>query len=149
MIAIDLAEAHSHACSSRQGLVRNGPGKMTMWRARLICLVLIFTLFPVALAFFLWLVAAGPVSAQELRGDASSGRRLAEAWCSECHSIELKTARTEKVAPAFTAIAKRESTTALALNAFLRSNHNTMPNFIVEQGDADAIVAYILSLRSE
>jgi len=132
-----------------QGSVRNGPGKMTMWRARLIRLVLIVTLFPVALAFFLWRVAAGPVLAQELRGDASTGRRVAEAWCSECHAIESNPARTEKGAPAFAAIAKRESTTALALNAFLLSNHDTMPNFIVKQGDADAIVAYILSLKRE
>jgi cytochrome c len=122
---------------------------MTMWRVLWIRIVLIVTLFPTALAFFPSRAAAGPVLAQDLSGDASSGRRLAEAWCSECHSIELKTARTEKVAPAFTAIAKRESTTALALNAFLRSNHTKMPNFIVEQADADAIVAYILSLKSE
>jgi hypothetical protein len=30
---------------------------------------------------------------------------------------------------------------------FLRSNHETMPNLIVARGEADDLVAYILSLK--
>ena len=41
------------------------------------------------------------------------------------------------------------STTALALNVFLRSNHRTMPNLIIAPDDADRIIAYILSLKRD
>ncbi len=92
-------------------------------------------------------VAAGQPSPQVAAGDASSGRRLADAWCTECHSIERATARTGKIAPDFTAIADRQGTTALSLKAFLQSTHRTMPNFIIEPRDADNIIAYILNLR--
>jgi len=80
-------------------------------------------------------------------GDVSSGRQYADAWCSECHSIERATARTGQIAPDFSAIADLPSTTALSLRVFLRSSHKTMPNFVIARGDTDDIVAYILSLR--
>ena len=82
-----------------------------------------------------------------LDGDALSGRRLVDAWCTECHSVERATAGKGTIAPDFTAIAGRRSTTAISLRAFLQSDHKTMPNFIIQPGDADAIIAYILSLR--
>ena len=41
----------------------------------------------------------------------------------------------------------RRGTTELSLKTFLRSDHKTMPNFIIEPYDADVLVAYILSLR--
>ena len=47
----------------------------------------------------------------------------------------------------FSAIANRRGTTELSLKTFLRSDHKTMPNFIIEPYDADVLVAYILSLR--
>jgi mono/diheme cytochrome c family protein len=105
----------------------------------------------IAVIIFLVLVfvrlhgAAGQVVAQD--GDAAAGRRLAEAWCAQCHSIESATARGRGTAPAFTEIAQRASTTPLSLNAFLRSSHETMPNLIIQRGDADDVVAYILSLK--
>lgn len=122
-------------------------GNMTMSRAKWTRIALIAILIPIVLFVIRLPVASGQVFAQDLSGDASSGRRLAEAWCTECHSIELKTAPTGKIAPDLTAIANQQSTTALSLNAFLRSNHNTMPNFMIGRADADDIVAYILSLK--
>jgi mono/diheme cytochrome c family protein len=80
-------------------------------------------------------------------GNASSGRQYAEAWCTECHSIQRTTARTGQIAPDFTAIADLHSTTALSLRVFLQSNHKTMPNFIIARRDTDDVIAYILSLR--
>ena len=91
-------------------------------------------------------VASGQISTRDEAGDALSGRRLAEAWCTECHSVERGTSGTGTIAPDFTAIAQRRSTTALALKAFLQSEHKTMPNLIIEHRDADDIIAYILSL---
>ena len=80
-------------------------------------------------------------------GDAASGRRFAEIWCSGCHAVELKTTRSGGIAPDFPSIANMPSTTALSLNVFLRTSHKTMPNFMLERDDADDVVAYILSLK--
>ena len=80
-------------------------------------------------------------------GSSPVGRHFVEAWCTECHSVERATAGTGQIAPDFTAMAEQPSTTALSLRAFLRSNHKTMPNFIIEPADAEDIIAYILSLR--
>ncbi|HEY0331305.1 MAG TPA: cytochrome c [Rhodopseudomonas sp.] len=80
--------------------------------------------------------------------EASKGQRLAAAWCNECHAIEPDAVRTGRHhAPSFRAIANLPSTTALSLKVFLRSNHPSMPNFIIESSDADEIVQYILGLK--
>ena len=86
-----------------------------------------------------------PIHAQESLGDAGSGRRLAINWCSGCHSVVPKTVGIFEAD--FAEIAKLPSTTALSLRVFLRSNHNRMPNFILQPEEADDIVAYILSLK--
>lgn len=86
-----------------------------------------------------------PLSAQEPRGNVETGRRLATDWCSGCHSIEPKTVGV--FAANFTEIARLPSTTALSLKVFLRTNHRSMPNFILQPDEADDIVAFILSLK--
>jgi cytochrome c len=111
--------------------------------------VIIAVVILVALLALRLHVAQGQVSGRDEAGDALSGRRLAEAWCTECHSVEQATSGKGKIAPDFTAIAQRQSTTALSLAAFLQTTHKTMPNFIIERRHADDIIAYILSLRRE
>jgi mono/diheme cytochrome c family protein len=91
--------------------------------------------------------AGGP--AQEIPGDATKGQRLADAWCAECHAVRTKVFSEQEDAPSFPAIAQLPSTTALSLNAFLRSNHRSMPNFMITRADADDIVAYVLSLKRQ
>ena len=86
--------------------------------------------------------------ASDQPGDPVSGRKLAEAWCAECHAVGPKTIDAPRRGPDFAAVAQRVSTTPLSLNVFLRSNHDSMPNFIVSGTDADDIVAYIMSLKS-
>jgi mono/diheme cytochrome c family protein len=78
-------------------------------------------------------------------GNAEQGRYLAQAWCTECHSVQLETAGTGKFAPDFTVIAQRRS--AHWLNIFLRSEHKIMPEFVFTPRQADDIVTYILSLK--
>lgn len=90
---------------------------------------------------------AGGQTAMRETADVARGRHLAEAWCTECHSIERATARTGTIAPDFLAIAQRRTTTEFSLKAFLKSEHKTMPNFIIEPPEANDLVAYILSLR--
>jgi mono/diheme cytochrome c family protein len=86
-----------------------------------------------------------PLSAQNLRGNAESGRRLAIHWCSGCHAVRPQ--RTLTFAADFADIAKQPSTTALSLRVFFRTSHHSMPNFILQPEEADDIVAYILSLK--
>ena len=78
----------------------------------------------------------------------SEGHRLAEAWCKPCHAIEPHVAGISNQAPSFEAIANRHGTTALSLNVFLKTNHENMPNLVITPDDADALVNYILSLRT-
>jgi cytochrome c len=80
-----------------------------------------------------------------VRSSAEEGRLYAQAWCTECHSVEAETAGTGKFAPDFTVIAKRR--TAHWLNVFLRSEHKIMPEFVFKPSETDDLVNYILSLK--
>ncbi len=95
------------------------------------------------------LLLASPATAAAQAGNVETGRELAQAWCSECHAIGPNVTKGLRPGPNFVDIANRASTTALALNVFLRSNHETMPNIIVARGEGDDLVAYILSLKEK
>jgi mono/diheme cytochrome c family protein len=96
-------------------------------------------------------VVSLPATAQPVvtdqQGSVERGRELAQAWCAECHAIGPKVTQGKRPGPNFIDFANRASTTPLSLNVFLRSNHETMPNLIVARGEADDLVAYILSLK--
>jgi len=85
--------------------------------------------------------------AQNLGGNVDRGRTLAKAWCAECHRVEP--GRFGIFAADFAEVAKLPSTTALSLRVFLQSDHKKMPNFSLKPGEADDIIAYILSLKSQ
>lgn len=89
------------------------------------------------------------VLAQDAPGDIASGRRIAETWCAVCHQIDLQKPEPATGAPSFVQIAKLPSTTALALNVFLRTPHKVMPNFQLTSQEADDVVAFILSLKGK
>ncbi len=105
-----------------------------------------FALFPM-LAFGLSAVALAPAFGQEPPGDAEAGRRIAESWCAACHQINSQGKGAGAVAPSFPDIANLPSTTALALNVFLRTSHADMPNFQLTRQESDDVIAYILSLK--
>jgi len=89
-----------------------------------------------------------PMHAQPLQSsDVSAGRRVAETICGNCHEIDPMLSQRAKIGPRFEDIANLPSTTAISLKAFLRSNHNRMPNFILPSADTDDVIAYILSLK--
>ena len=88
--------------------------------------------------------ASGAILSQD---STVAGRRLAEAWCTECHSIDATPTRKVTAAPDFADIANRPSTTALSLRVFLRSNHPSMPNIVIAPDQTDDLVNYILSLK--
>ncbi|AWL96376.1 c-type cytochrome [Bradyrhizobium ottawaense] len=77
------------------------------------------------------------------------GHRLAEAWCQSCHAVEPHMAGFFDEAPSFQAIAERSGTTALSLKVFWRTSHQNMPNLVIAPEQADALSAYILSLRGK
>ena len=88
-----------------------------------------------------------PLLAQDYPGDPASGRNYTIDWCSDCHRVE-QSADNPGLAPDFTSIAKLPSTTALSLRAFFQSNHDRMPDFMLNTAEADDIIAYILSLKA-
>jgi cytochrome c len=90
--------------------------------------------------------AAGASADQD---SISSGRRLAEAWCKDCHSFRAASPGTLGRAPDFVGIANRASTTELSLKVFLRSNHRSMPNLIIAPDQATDLAQFILHLRRD
>ena len=82
-------------------------------------------------------------------GERAVGRRIATELCGDCHEVRPPFPAFYRYPPTFEEIAKRPSTTRLALKVFLQSNHTIMPNFIVSKSDADDIIAYILSLKGQ
>jgi hypothetical protein len=93
-------------------------------------------------------MASGQVRGEasvQIRSDAEEGLYYAEAWCTECHSVQPETAGTGKFAPDFTVIANRRS--AHWLNIFLRSEHKIMPDFVFKTAEIDSLVSYIVSLK--
>ncbi len=94
------------------------------------------------------LVAPCLAAAQQPPGDPAAGRRVAEAWCANCHRVgPAGPGPTTDAAPAFAAIAAMPSTTALSLRAFLQTPHANMPDYRLSRADMDNVISYILGLR--
>ena len=99
--------------------------------------------------FSLALAAASPAFAQE-SGDASRGLTYARDLCAACHAvlaIDAKSPRPD--APPFKAVANTPGMTGTALAVWLRTPHKSMPNLIIEPGDLNNVIAYIVSLREK
>ena len=105
---------------------------------------------PFYLALTLMLGVAGValnLQAQEL-SEWQRGRLLARQVCAECHAVGRNQFRSRNaLAPSFTAIATTPGMTAMALNAFLHTSHQAMPNLILSDDQMKGITAYILSLK--
>jgi mono/diheme cytochrome c family protein len=92
------------------------------------------------------ILAAQPAFAQSV-GDAASGREIATKRCSSCHRVLPMTLADKADPPSFQSVADLPSTTGISLNAFLHSNHQNMPDFIISSADSHDLIAYILSLK--
>ncbi len=100
-----------------------------------------------ALAMVAVLAGGVPAAAQQL-GDPAAGQRLAEMWCGNCHVIGPNVVGPGSDAvPTFPTIARRPSTTAMALRVFLQTPHARMPDIQMSREQIDDVIAYILSLR--
>ena len=81
-------------------------------------------------------------------GDPQKGRALALRFCAECHAVERHNGRSpNSEAPNFIAVASTPGMTAMALNVFFQTPHRAMPNLILETGQKNDIIAYIMSLK--
>jgi cytochrome c len=95
------------------------------------------------------LAVQSPVFAQPVDGDSASGRAIATKRCSSCHRVMPMTLSDKSDPPSFQSIADQPSTTGIALNVFLHSNHRNMPDFVVSSVESNDLIAYILSLRQK
>jgi cytochrome c len=116
-----------------------------MWRNAPIHIALVI-LVALAAFFFMRIRGAGGATVEET--SASEGHRLAKAWCQSCHAVEPHATRTPGPGPNFEAVANQPGITELSLKVFLRTSHKDMPNLIIAPDQADALVNYILSLKS-
>ena len=77
-----------------------------------------------------------------------AGRTIAERDCSQCHNIAPGGGSSWTNAPSFQSVADRQGQTAAAVSAYLQKPHLHMLNDNRPKAEADAIAAYILSLRA-
>jgi len=101
-----------------------------------------------ALAAATFLVAGPALAQDQERGDPGRGLAYAEANCTECHAVDRgRFDSPEPEAPAFQDIANAEGMTRIALYAFFRTSHASMPNFVVPPDDIADLTAYLMSIR--
>lgn len=100
-------------------------------------------------AAVLTLAAALPAAAvAQQPGDITKGVDLALRVCANCHGVAAgETVSPVSAAPSFEDIADAPGMTGMALTAFLRTPHRTMPDLILSPAEIDNVVAYILSLK--
>ncbi len=82
-------------------------------------------------------------------GDPISGRRIATAWCANCHAFPGSEQATATGAPSFSAVAADNAMTPLALRAFLQTPHERMPDLHLSNNETDDLIAFILSSRGK
>lgn len=97
------------------------------------------------------LVGVAPAAwAQDNSNAVAAGRELGLKWCSECHLVAKDQPKPPSDAvPSWYAIAKDPATTEAGLHAFFATPHKQMPNIMLSRQEADEIIAYILSLKSQ
>jgi mono/diheme cytochrome c family protein len=105
---------------------------------------MLVTLAAVAVAFA-WHVQ--DASAQPAPDTAAAGKQLAQQYCVTCHIITPAGNGGWTDAPRFDAIANRPGVSAAQISAFVQKPHMNMLNDQRPKAEADAIAAYILSLR--
>ena len=90
-------------------------------------------------------VAVNPIQAR----DIANGKVIAQVWCGNCHRVDPADPRgAHDATPSFETIARKKSTTAASLAAFLKTQHGGMPDLTLSRNEIDDVSAYILSLRS-
>lgn len=76
----------------------------------------------------------------------AAGRDFSQRWCTGCHVVGPDTAG-GTVGPSFMEIAAKPGETGQTLSRWMVDPHPPMPDLDVTPEDADAVAAYILSLK--
>ena len=99
----------------------------------------------IALAAIMLVAFAPPAQSNSARGGV-----VAFSVCATCHAVARGGgASPNAMAPRFADVANWPGMNDRALRVWLQSSHPTMPNFILNRDDTDAIVEYILSLKKK
>ena len=106
------------------------------------CAVLLFATLAASL------VALGP-AARSAPGSVSTGQSIAQRDCTQCHVITPGGGSGWTSAPSFESIANRQNETASALSAYIQKSHLHMLHDKRTPADANAIAAYIMSLKAQ
>ncbi|MGZ8345788.1 MAG: c-type cytochrome [Allosphingosinicella sp.] len=79
----------------------------------------------------------------------SDGQAFAQATCGDCHAVGRSGTSPNSNAPPFAVIVNQEGVSAETLSFWLRGAHNypREMDFYLDARKADAIVAYMLTLR--
>jgi cytochrome c len=101
------------------------------------------------LVVLLAIPASAAMAATDDIGDPVNGRKIATAWCSNCHALAGSKQATATGAPSFSAIAADRAITPLSLRAFLQTPHQRMPDLHLSNGEMDDLISYILAARTK
>ncbi len=94
------------------------------------------------------LLAPSATASAETFGDTDNGAKLALEQCAECHLMPGGPEPTNRLkGPNFVDISALPSTTRMSLTVWFRTPHPNMPNLIIEEEDANDLIAYLLSLK--
>jgi mono/diheme cytochrome c family protein len=127
----DLRQGNDSKAGARQNHRTCPPGCLSMRR-----LVLAFAL------------AALPSAA--FAADPANGLVIAKRWCAECHVVAADQASAKADVPSFADIAKRRVPEAGGgLQKFLMDPHPKMPDMQINRREADDLVAYIATLKTD
>jgi mono/diheme cytochrome c family protein len=91
----------------------------------------------------------GAMAAADDMGDPVNGRKIATAWCANCHALAGSTQATATGAPSFSAIAANHAISPLSLRAFLQTPHGPMPDLHLSNTEMDDLISYILAPRAK
>lgn len=90
----------------------------------------------------LWSV--GAAAAQ----DIVAGAEVARTQCFSCHQVGRNPGVIGGVAPSFIEIAGTKGMTQTAIEAFLSTPHEGMPNYSLSEKQIEDVAAYVMSLRA-
>lgn len=92
---------------------------------------------------------ASPGGRADETGDPAAGRAYAVDHCATCHAVRAEDESSPNpLAPTFAAVANTPGFTRIALNAWLHTSHENMPDLIVDTDRIDDIYAYLRTLRA-
>ncbi len=99
---------------------------------------------PGRLSLAVVLALLGSIAAASAQ-NVENGRRLAERWCAECHTVGPGPGKSR--ARPFAAIAAKENISAEMIVSFLHLPHATMANAPLTGNDTQDLAAYIMGMK--